>query len=104
MTLPDCTRCGGPVRLDVDGQGPVEACQRCGLAQRPIPPNVDRAEIRAAVRASRVRRLLGPSCLGRRHPRCTASGCECTCHDQARAAALLAAETPGHLDPDDVPG
>lgn len=80
MTLPDCTLCGGPVVLDPEGdRGPVEACQRCGNAQRVLPVF---GGIRRAVRASRTRRLLGPSCLGRRHTRCTAQLCECTCHDK----------------------
>ena len=84
MTLPDCSVCGGPVRPDVDEErGAIEACAECGLAQRPVPVFTG---IRRAVRESRRRRLLGPSCLGRRHSRCSASGCECTCHDKTKGA------------------
>ena len=80
--LPDCTLCGGPVVLDPEGdRGPVEACQECGNAQRTRPVFTG---IREAVRQSRLRRLLGPSCYGRRHTRCTAAGCECTCHPDQR--------------------
>lgn len=85
--LPDCTRCGGPVSLAIDGDGSArEVCDGCGLDLRPIPPKVDRAAVRTAVRQSRTRRLLGPSCLGRRHSRCKAQKCECTCHDKAKGA------------------
>lgn len=84
--LPDCAICGGPVVLEPEGdRGPVEECGWCGNRQRPIPPRIDRAAIRTAVRESRVvRRLLGPSCYGRRHTRCTAQLCECACHDKEK--------------------
>ena len=45
--LPDCTVCGGPVVLVVDGTA-REVCVRCGNAQRPIPPKLDRLEINSA--------------------------------------------------------
>lgn len=85
--LPDCAVCGSPVVLDVDHDGDArEVCVGCGIAQKPIPPKVARAEIRQAVRASRPRRLLGPSCFGRRHHQCKASGCTCLCHDKTKGA------------------
>ena len=85
MTLPDCAICGGPVVLEPEGErGPVEECRWCGNRQRPISPKPDRAEIRQAVRESRRRRLLGPSCFGRRHHLCKASGCTCLCHDKEK--------------------
>lgn len=84
----DCTLCGGPVEVEpVGDRGPVEECRRCGNAQPPPTPRPDRAEIREAVRASRTRRLLGPSCFGRRHHLCKASGCRCLCHDKTKGAA-----------------
>lgn len=79
--LPDCAVCGSPVSLVIDNGGPREECVGCGVAQKPIPPPVDRAEVRRDVRESR-RRLLGPSCYGRRHLYCTASGCQCRCHEE----------------------
>ena len=84
MTLPDCAICGGPVRVELDGAGPVEECGWCGNRQRPIAPKPDRAEIRRAVRARR--RLLAPACFGRRHHQCKASRCECACHDKTKGA------------------
>ena len=84
-TLPDCAVCGGPVSPDVDDDGrPVEVCERCQLAQPSVPVFTG---IRQAVRESRHRRLLGPSCLGRLHHRCTAQLCTCTCHDKTKGAA-----------------
>ena len=78
--LPDCAACGGRVESDTDlPEGPTEICVKCGLAQAPMP---DMAGIRKAVQASQTRRLLGPSCTGRRHWNCTAYLCECTCHDK----------------------
>ena len=83
--LPDCALCLAPVSLVIDGDGTArEVCAGCGNAQKPMPPKVDRAAIRTAVRESRRRRMLGPSCLGRRHQRCTAAGCECTCGHPGR--------------------
>ena len=85
--LPDCAVCGAPVSLEIDGTGAArEVCAGCGNAQKPVPPPLDRSAIRSAVRESRRRRLLGPSCLGRRHTRCTAQLCECTCHDKTKGA------------------
>lgn len=76
-----CTVCGRPVQVDIDHDGPVEACQGCGLAQ-PLP-RVPVAGIRRQVRrVVRERRLLGPACFGRRHTRCNASKCTCWCHDK----------------------
>ena len=66
QVLPDCARCGGRVIVNLDGDGPVEECQGCGLAQKPIPPKVNRAEVRAQVaEVRRTRPLLCPTCLRR---------------------------------------
>lgn len=77
--LPDCGACGGPVSLVIDGDGTaVEECARCGIAQKPMPPKVDRAELRQQVAVVKGRRpLLCPSCLRRRCYACHASACEC---------------------------
>lgn len=111
--LPDCARCGGTVVLTLDGDGPVEECQRCGLAQKPIPPKVNRREIREQVaQIRRTRPLLCPSCLGRRCRSCQVMTCECPGNHPRRPVgdvhpegmALLAAEKPGHLDPNELEG
>jgi hypothetical protein len=88
--LPDCTVCGGPVVLVVDGSA-WEVCVRCGNAQRPIPPKVDRLEVRAQARevVRRARReglprLRCPSCKRGRHDHCHAVTCECTENDHPR--------------------
>lgn len=109
--LPDCTRCGGHVRLDLDPDGPVEVCQGCGLTARPIPARLTRAarsEIRAQVaQVRRTRPLLCPSCLDRRCRSCHVVRCECPGNHPRRPAgdltpegsALLAGERSGHLEP-----
>ncbi len=111
--LPDCTVCGGPVVLEVDASA-REVCVRCGNAQRPMPPKVNRLEVRAQARevVRRARReglpvMRCPSCKRGRCERCHAAGCECPTGEHplrptAAGLALLAAETPGHLGPTEL--
>ena len=108
--LPDCTRCGGRVVRDVG----KEVCEGCGLDLKPPAPKLNRAEIRAQVaEVRRARRLLCPSCLGRRCHGCRSVNCQCPGPRHPRRPAgdltpegmtLLAGETPGHLDPAELTG
>lgn len=112
--LPDCSRCGGRVVLDLDAAGPVEVCTSCDLAQRPVPPKVDRLEVRAQVReVRRTRPMLCPSCLRRSCRTCQVVTCECPGAGHPRrpagdltpeGMALLAAERQGHLEVGDLIG
>ena len=112
--LPDCTLCDGPIRLDLDHDGPVEVCQRCGAANRPIARPVNRREVREQVRQiRRTRPLLCPSCLGRRCHGCKVPNCECPGPHHPRrpvgdltpeGMALLAGEKQGHLEVAELTG
>lgn len=111
--LPDCARCGAAVVLDLDGDGPAEVCKGCGLSQQPIPPKVNRAEIRDQVRqVRRTRPLLCPSCLRRLCYGCRSVNCECPGRHPRRPVgdltpegmALLAGEQQGHLEVAELEG
>lgn len=94
MIIPDCTYCGGQVRIDfevIDGGGfiherhieAVEVCDGCGVAQTLIhhdvlPPRVA-AEIRRGIRRAWARRRL-------EHLRCRNTACDCHCHRERTAA------------------
>lgn len=80
-----CPRCAKALAVEpADGvtNATEHHCLHCGYRETVRPSRSDRltrAEVRQLSTAAR-RLLLGPSCYGRRHSRCTASGCECPCH------------------------
>jgi hypothetical protein len=80
-----CPRCHKTLaETPGDGDTVYRSCDHCGYAETAQPPKTDRItrqEARTLARRAR-RLLLGPSCLGRLHRSCTASGCECPCHTQ----------------------
>jgi hypothetical protein len=80
-----CPRCAKALAVE-PADGATNAsdhhCLHCGYHETvrlPIGDRITRAEVRRLATAAR-RLLLGPSCRGRRHSRCTAHGCECPCH------------------------
>lgn len=94
MIIPDCTYCGGKVRIDfevIDSGGfiqerhieAVEVCDGCGIGQKTIPHDVlpprVAAEIRRGIRRAWARRRL-------EHLRCRDASCVCLCHTDRRAA------------------
>lgn len=95
MTLPfdlersgrRCPRCYKALALQhgQDGDGGLtdqHYCLHCDYVEPARPTAavpITRREVRVLAQQTR-RLLLGPSCRGRRHPKCTASGCECPCH------------------------
>lgn len=79
-----CPRCAKALEVEpADGvtNSSEQHCLHCGYRETVRPPvdRLTRAEVRQLAELAR-RLLLGPSCRGRRHSRCTASGCECPCH------------------------
>ena len=108
--LGECLYCGADVVLDIDHESVREVCFGCGRERAPAPVLVDRATIRREIRMSR-RLLLCPACKLREHFRCQSTTCECPYKPHIRRPAgpvepeamrLLAAETPGDLEPWEV--
>lgn len=80
-----CPRCAKALEVE-PANGATNStehhCLHCGYRETVRPSRTDRitrAEVRQLATAAR-RLLLGPSCYGRRHSRCTAANCECPCH------------------------
>jgi hypothetical protein len=77
--LPDCSACGWPVTLQVDGDGAREVCEGCALAWRPHPV------LGGILRAVRAIRLLGAdaqpvlcrACDRGDHSKCWRVRCTC---------------------------
>lgn len=84
-----CPRCGKALAVEpADGvtNSSDQHCLHCGYRETVRPSRSDRitrAEVRQLT-ATRRRLLLGPSCYGRLHRRCTATNCECLCHNQPK--------------------
>lgn len=80
-----CPKCSKALTVEpADGasNSTQHHCPNCGYRETvraPRSERITRGEVRQLISTSR-RLLLGPSCLGRRHPKCTASQCECPCH------------------------
>lgn len=77
-----CPRCGKALHVNSDGFTDEQRCLNCGYADTVRAARSDRVtrpEVRRLAGDAR-RLLLAPSCYGRRHRRCVASGCECPCH------------------------
>lgn len=76
--LPDCTICGGPVRVSFNAGGTVEVCVGCGNAQRPITPPIDvRDLLEVIATVVEVRPALCDDCAVKRCTACQVSDCEC---------------------------
>ena len=81
-----CPRCSKALEVEpADGATNTSEhhCLHCGYRETVRPPRdrITRTEVRQLTTAAR-RLLLGPSCYGRRHRHCTATGCECPCHNR----------------------
>ncbi|TDC82417.1 hypothetical protein E1193_11750 [Micromonospora sp. KC606] len=112
MILPDCTICGGRVVATFNAGGPVEMCQGCGNAARPITAPINVADLREQIATVvEARPVLCDACVVKRCMACETPGCDCPRSRHPRRPAgdltaegmeLLAAERKGHLEPCEV--
>lgn len=112
--LPDCAICAGPVVTSFNAGGPVEACQGCGNAQRPITPPIDLRDLREQITTViEARPVLCDPCAVKRCTACRTPECGCPRqrHPQRpvgdltpEGLALLATERQGHLEVADLIG